>query len=146
VISFFLPAVRSVHGAGGSLCGGLCAAIASVAAPKALLTSLGHKLRTEEILIPIGGVVNYLFLAISVLSIWRRFVRIRIVLGLVMFPCFAAAWMYFAISHMAPLVGHHIWIVACILIVFPDAVSAVRVTRPNATTPHDASGRIPAGS
>ncbi len=112
----------------GPLAGWGCAFVASVMAPVALIKSLGQGVDTNELLIPVSGLVNYLFLAVCVLGFWPRFRRTRLVLGALMLPSFAATWMFFASSKTKPLAGHFLWIAACVLLMIPDAVSALRKT------------------
>jgi hypothetical protein len=91
--------------------------------------------------VPVSGLVNYLFLAACVLSFWPRFTRTRIVLGALMLPCFAATWIFFVTSPAKPLVGHFIWIAACVVLLIPDAVNAVRRSaRAAAAVPEEDGG------
>jgi hypothetical protein len=133
-VSYFLPAIQmGTSGPGsGPLAGWGCAFVASVMAPIALIKSLGQHVDGKELLVPVSGLVNYLFLAVCVLGFWPRFRRIRLVLGALMLPCFAATWILFASAQMKPLLGHFVWIAACVLLVIPDLVNALR--KPEAAT------------
>lgn len=121
-VSFALPAIRMGTGASpqNQMAGWMCAVVASITAPKAMVQSLGQGVRIEEYLITVSGLINYLFLAILVLSFWRRLVRTRLVLGAIMDACIIATWIFFASSKITPLAGHYVWIAGAILIVVPD--------------------------
>jgi hypothetical protein len=128
VVSFFLPAIQiGSSGPGtGPVDGWWCAFAASVIAPLALvrLFLFAQSVDFKDVLISFSGLVNWLFLAVCVLSFWPRFRRTRIVLGALMLPCFAATWIFLATSQTKPLAGHFVWIAACILVVIPDTVNA----------------------
>lgn len=123
--SFLLPAIRMANGVSprDQIPGWTCALIASITGPKALLQSLGQPIPTEDVLIVLSGLVNYLFLAVLVLSFWRRLTRTRLVFGALMIPCFIDTWIFFASQKMTPLAGHYLWIAGAILIVVPDVVN-----------------------
>ena len=128
VISFFLPAIN-MHSGGpgpGVIPGWTCAWFASLIAPIALVNSLGQGIHAEAIMLPASGLVNDLFLAICSLGFWPRLRRTRLVLAALMLPCFITTWVFFASSKTVPLVGHFLWIAACILVAVPDAVDVFR--------------------
>lgn len=135
-VSFALPAIQLGDSVSppNRLSGWACALFASITGPKALVQSLGQRIPFDDVLIVLSGLINYLFLAILVLSFWRRLVRLRLVLGAVMIPCFVATWMFFASSETTPLIGHYLWIAGAILIVVPDILTAFRKPRTPATT------------
>jgi hypothetical protein len=82
IVSYFLPAIQmGTSGPGsGPMAGWECAFIASVTAPIALIKSLGQDVGGKQLLVPVSGLVNYLFLAVCVLGFWPRFRRTRLVL------------------------------------------------------------------
>ena len=126
-VSFALPAIRPAD-AGASaqpIAGWTCALFASILAPKALASSIGQGIQRDAILVPVSGLVNYLFLAVLVLSSWRRLVRTRLIVGALMILCFIATWVFFATSKVTPLVGHYLWIAGAILFLVPDVVMLV---------------------
>jgi hypothetical protein len=127
-VSFALPAIRMDSSGPGNqpLKGWMCASFASVLGPKALVQSLSQGVRSEDVLIVLGGLVNYLFLALLVLGFWRRLVRTRLVIGALMLPCFVSTWIFFASSKTTPLIGHFLWIAGAALLVVPDIVSLFR--------------------
>lgn len=126
-VSFFLPAVRMQAGShdSGALAGWMCAVVASATAPRALLHSFGRGLDSDAILVPLSGTINYLFVAICLLSFWRLRL-LRLVLAALMIPGFIATWMFFKASQTSPLAGHSVWIAACILLAAPDVLSLMR--------------------
>ena len=130
LISFSLPAIQMVDTSGGPGSGAVegwaCAFIASITAFIGLARAVGQGMDGDTLLIPLSGMLNYLFIAICILSIWPRLRRTRLVLGALMLPCFAATWIFFAHTHTRPLVGHFVWVAACVLVVVPDAVDALR--------------------
>ncbi|MFZ0393230.1 MAG: hypothetical protein WBX09_20565 [Terracidiphilus sp.] len=135
-VSFALPAIRmSGSGPSQTMTGWMCAVIASITAPKALIQSLGQGVRFDEILIPISGLVNYLFLAVLVLSFWRRLLRTRLLFGTLLLPCFVATWMFFSSSKVTPLVGHYLWVAGAIVFLMPDVVILVHERRAAAAQP-----------
>jgi hypothetical protein len=120
-ISFFMPAARLAGAANrDALSGWMCAWMASVLGAGQLTLFFRGGFDARELLLPASGLVNYLFVAVCVLSFWQRFRRARLVLGALMMPCFAATWVFFATSHTTPLAGHFVWIAACVLVVIPD--------------------------
>jgi hypothetical protein len=122
-VSFALPAVRvGSSGSGGAhpMAGWMCAAFASVVAVRAFFAAAGQGLNRDAILLPMSGLVNYFFLLILVLGIWRRLVWIRMVLGALMLACFAATWAFFSANQLAPLYGHYLWVTGAILLLVPD--------------------------
>jgi hypothetical protein len=147
VVSYFLPAIQmGTSGPGsGPLAGWGCAFVASVMAPVALIKSLGQGVDTNELLIPVSGLVNYLFVAVCVLGFWTRFRRTRLVLAGLMLPCFAATWIFFASSKTKPLAGHFLWIGACVLLVIPDVVNALRKTEESTAEAAGESDGLSAG-
>lgn len=121
--AFALPAIRVTGSStNNEIPGWTCALFASITGPKALAQSLGQRIPSEDVLIVLSGLVNYLFLVVLVLSLWRRLVRTRLVFGALLIPCFIATWMFFASQKMTPLAGHYLWIAGAILIVVPDVV------------------------
>ncbi len=120
--SFALPAIRPP--ASGSavqpIPGWTCALFASVTGPKALVQSLGQNIPTDDVLVVVAGLANYLFLAVLMLAIWPRLVRTRLIAGVLMLPCFIASWMFFSSQKITPLAGHCLWIAGAILILVPD--------------------------
>jgi len=145
-ISFALPAVRLSGGGPGAepIRGWTCAVFASLIGPKALVQSIGQGVRTEDVLIVISGLVNYLFLAIFVLSFWRRPVRTRLVAGALALLCLVATWAYFASSHTTPLVGHYLWIAGAVLILAPD-LARLFSRRGAGAAADESAARAPAG-
>jgi hypothetical protein len=145
-VSFALPAVRLSGGSPGAspIPGWTCAVFASILGPKSLVQSIGQGVRTEDVLIVVSGLVNYLFLAIVVLSFWRRLVRTRLVVGALTLLCFVAAWFYFALSQTTPLVGHYLWFGGAILLLVPDLARFFSRTGAG-TAVQESAGRAPAG-
>jgi len=145
-VSFALPAVRLSGGGpdASPIPGWTCAVFASILGPKSLVQSIGQGVRTEDVLIVVSGLVNYLFLAIVVLSFWRRLVRTRLVTGALMLACFVATWVYFATSHTAPLVGHYLWFGGAMLILVPDLAYFFSRREAGAAV-QESAGRGPAG-
>ncbi|HWE87126.1 MAG TPA: hypothetical protein VG267_19425 [Terracidiphilus sp.] len=139
--SFALPAIRMAGSGPGNqpLRGWMCASFASILGPKALVQSLSHGVQSEGILISAGGLVNYLFLALLVLALWRRLVRTRLVIGALMLPCFIATWILFASTKTTPLIGHFLWIAGAVLLVVPDIVSLFRKRETAAIAPSASS-------
>jgi hypothetical protein len=123
-VAFALPALR-MNGDTQPFMGWMCALIASVTGPKELVQSLGQGIHVEDVLIVLGGLVNYFFVAVLVLSFWRRLVRTRLIVGALMIPCFAATWTFFASQKIAPLAGHYLWVAGAVLLVVPDLVAAL---------------------
>lgn len=142
-VSFLLPAVRPP--ASGSavqpIPGWTCALFASVTGPKALVQSLGQKIPTDDILVVVAGVANYLFLGVMVLAIWPRLVRTRLSVGILMLPCFIAAWMFFSSQKMTPLAGHYVWIAGAVLFLMPDLASLF-LKQHNAASESAASAQV----
>lgn len=146
-VSFALPAILLASSGPDNqpLKGWMCASFASILGPKALVQSLGQGVRSEDVLIVLGGLVNYFFLVILVLAFWRPLVRTRLAFGALMLPCFVATWISFASSKTAPLIGHFLWIAGAVLLVVPDIVSLFRKPQTAATAPSASSGQAPAG-
>ncbi len=124
--SLFAPAVQTADADRGpaTLAGWECAFVASGTTPVALVRWPG--VDAKGLLVPVSGLINYLFLAVTILSFWPRFMRTRLVLEALMLPCFLATWWFFASSHTRPLVGHFLWVVSCVLIAFPDVSGLAR--------------------
>ena len=135
-VSFALPAIRpaTAGAAAQPIPGWTCAMFASILGPKALVQSIGQGVRPEDILIPVSGLINYLFLFVFVLSFWRRLVRTRLLLGALLLPCFVGTWIFFSISKITPLAGHYLWIAGAILLLVPDIVNLVIAPRAGATS------------
>lgn len=145
-VSFALPALRlGAEPPASQIPGWTCAAFASIVGPKALVQSIGQSIRFEDVLTVIGGLVNYFFLAILVLSFWRRLVRTRLVLGALMIPCFIATWMFFASQKFTPLAGHYLWIAGAILIVVPDIAMLFAKSQPAPLAAGESAPRVEAG-
>ncbi len=127
-VSFALPAIRPP--ASGSavqpIPGWTCALFASVTGPKALVQSLGQNIPTDDVLVVVAGLANYIFLAVLVLAIWPRLVRTRLIAGVLTLPCFIASWMFFSSQKITPLAGHYLWIAGAILILVPDLARLFR--------------------
>lgn len=128
VVSYFLPAINMGSGGPGPgvMRGWTCAWFASLIAPMALVKSIGQGLHAEAIQIPMSGLINYLFLAVCILGFWPRLRRTRLVLAALMLPCFIVTWEYFAPAKIVPLIGHFLWIGACVLVEVPDALDVLR--------------------
>jgi len=111
------------------MAGWMCAVVASGMALKAFFAAVGHGLNRDAILLPMSGLVNYFFLLILVLSIWRRLVRTRLVFGVLVLLCFAATWAFFSTNEITPLSGHYLWVAGAILLLVPDVMSVFRGTK-----------------
>jgi len=131
-LSFFLPAIRmdasgpAPHPASDAMIGWMCAWFASILVPIGLIKSLGQGIEGETIFLPMSGLINYLFLAVCILSFWPRLRRTRLILEALMLPCFIATWIFFSSSKTTPLIGHFLWLAACVLVAVPDAVRLSR--------------------
>ncbi|HTX76485.1 MAG TPA: hypothetical protein VMD29_09790 [Terracidiphilus sp.] len=145
-VSFALPAIHMPGSGSGPqfFPGVMCAFLASVVAPGEVLSSPG-KADLQSFLVVIGGLVNYFFLAILVLSFWRRLVRTRMVIGTLMLPCFVATWMFFAASKTTPLVGHYLWVASAILLMVPDMAALLFRSSPIAAKHEDTAAPTPSG-
>lgn len=143
-VSFALPAIRPAEADASAqpIAGWTCAVFASILGPKALVQSIGQGIRPEEILIPISGLTNDLFLLILVLSFWRRMLRARLAFGMLYLLCFLDTWIFFAVSKTTPLVGHYVWIAGAILFLVPDVVILVNERR--AASANASSGGVQA--
>ena len=124
--------------------GVMCAFLASVVAPGEVLSSPG-KADLQSFLVVIGGLVNYLYLAILVLGFWPRLVRTRIVIGTLMLPCLVATWVFFAVSKSTPLVGHYLWVASCMLLLLPDMAALLFRSSPIAAKHEGTSAPTPSG-
>ncbi len=140
-VSFALPAVRiGPPGDGGiSQPGYKCAVYASVFAFSGLAHLHWSELSRDSILLPMSGLVNYLFLVIFVLSFWPRLVRTRLIVGALVLACFAATWDFFAANQLAPLAGHYLWVAGALLLVAPDVAMALRRRPPASPNPGEIS-------
>jgi hypothetical protein len=126
-ISFFMPAARLADDASrNALLGWQCAWAATLFGMKDLAFFFRGGFYAKELLLPASGLLNLLFIAACVLCFWPRMTSVRLVLGVLMLPCLAATWVFFAISQTTPLAGCFAWAAACILIAIPDAVEARR--------------------
>lgn len=146
--SFLLPAIRVANGAppNDKIPGWTCALVASITGPKAFAQSLGQHIPLEDVLLVLSGLVNYLFLAVFVLSAWRRLVRTRLAIGALIIPCFIATWMFFASQKMTPLAGHYLWIAGAILMVAPDIVALTTKGRAGAANANESAASTTANS
>ncbi len=125
VWAFFLPAVRSGSAADPSAAvfpGWKCASVAL----NLSLTLFGKAVKgappVTACLAAMSGWINPLIAVVLVLSLWRKALWVRRMVGVLVVLCIAATWIFFVKESLTPLVGHFLWIAGALLIVLPDAL------------------------
>lgn len=127
VLAFFLSGVRS--GPAGDLTaivypGYKCATLAlSETATLFGNTVQGHA-PLPAYMLAVSGWLNPLIAIDLLLSLFRKALLPRRLVGGLVIVCMAATWTFFVEQTLTPLVGHFLWILGALLIVLPDALPA----------------------
>jgi hypothetical protein len=118
-VAFVLPAVRDagpVTSATPSLKGWECAKIAISA------TFQLETYKSSGFLVALSGLINPMILLYLGFNITPKFKKICRLLAVANMLCMAATWTYFALEHLAPLIGHFLWIAGALLILAAEVV------------------------
>jgi hypothetical protein len=113
-VAFFLPAVST--GPGAPLKGWECAVLA--------LANVIHAetYRSPSFLAAMSGLINpfiLLYLLGSLIPPFRRsraLSTVRILLAVLIVLGMIATWIFFAVAHLSPRIGHFLWIAGALLI------------------------------
>jgi hypothetical protein len=68
----------------------------------------------------LGGCINPLIVSYLLLSLSMRFARTRKILAGAVLLCMMSTWIFFAIAHFVPLIGHMLWIAGALMILYPE--------------------------
>jgi hypothetical protein len=122
VTAFFLPACH-VGGRGTfaeNVWGWECAKIAIQATPSLFEKPNPFISFHDTLLTAMSGWINPLILLYVSFCFARKFFRVRRILAMAILVCLAATWIFFAIAHFIPLIGHFLWIAGALLILAPE--------------------------
>jgi hypothetical protein len=119
VAAFFLPAVRDagpLTDSSNIFKGWECAKIATTAMfQKDTYESSGF-------LAVMSGWINPMILAYLGFSFAAKFSKVRRILAVAILSCMLATWIFFAVEHLVPMVGHFLWIAGALTILVGEAV------------------------
>ena len=117
VAAFFLSAVRDsgpLTASSSLFKGWECANIALTA------TFQRDTYESSGFLAAMSGWINPLVLLYLGLSLAAKFGRLRRFLAVAILVCMVATWIFFAIDHLLPMIGHFLWIVGALLILIAE--------------------------
>ncbi len=117
ILAFFEAAVTRE---GQSYAGWKCASVATSFAEN-LLTKPGGSHEPFEYLVAMSGLINPLIVLTILASPMRALRILRQVFAVVVVVCMIATWVLFAQQHIAPLIGHFLWIAGAVLVIVPEA-------------------------
>ena len=124
VVAFFLPACHDtesgtlVHAA--RFRGWECAwlSISMIFDSAAIFSSLFFAF--------LGGCINPLIVIYLLMSLTGRFAIMRKALAGAVLLCMVSTWVFFVIGHFVPLIGHVLWIIGALLILYPELAALLR--------------------
>jgi hypothetical protein len=127
VFAFFLSAVRL--GAAGDptaaiFPGWKCASLALNETTALFGKAVKGAPPLAACLMAMSGWINPLIILDLGLSLWRRALVVRRIVGVLVVLCMAATWAFFAEEKLTPLLGHFLWVAGALLILLPDALPA----------------------
>jgi hypothetical protein len=122
ILAFLEPAVRA--GETTVLSGWKCATIASTQSIT-LFVKPGHgQHQFFEYLVAFSGWINPLVVLVILASPLRLLLTLRRIFAVIIVLCMAGTWALFAQQHIAPLIGHFLWIAGALLVIVPEAFPA----------------------
>jgi hypothetical protein len=122
VVAFFLPAIRYSSSVFDNLYGWDCARTAIQATPHLFEKSDSDMPFFENLLLAMSGWINPLILLYVSFCFAPKFFRVRRILAVAILVCMAATWIFFAVEHLVPLIGHFLWIGGVLLILAPEVL------------------------
>ena len=122
-VAFLLPACRDsspVFGSRDVYPGWQCAQVALGG------TFEIEAYKSSDFLIVLSGWINPLVLIYLAISLTPRFPRTRRAVAAAICLCMVATWIFFALAHFVPLIGHYLWIAGALIILAPEILPAAR--------------------
>jgi len=116
VLAFFAAAVLHED---RTYSGWKCASVATTMV-MTMCSKPGDHYEPFQFMVAMSGLINPLVLLTLLASPVRALRILRLVFGGAIAICMVATWVLFAQQHIAPLIGHFMWIAGALLIVIPD--------------------------
>jgi hypothetical protein len=119
VAAFFLPAVRDAglfNDSSAILKGWECAKIAV-----SVMFQMGTY-KSSGFLAVMSGWINPMVLLYLAFGFALKLGRVRRVLAVAILVCMAATWIFFAVDHLIPMIGHFLWIAGALMILSAEFV------------------------
>ena len=75
----------------------------------------------------LSGCINPLIVMYLLLNLTSRFATVRKAISVAVLLCMVSTWVFFAVAHFVPLIGHLLWIVGALLILYPELAAMLRL-------------------
>jgi hypothetical protein len=119
ILAFFEPAVRA--GETTVLSGWKCASIATSESMTLFGKPGPGQHQFIEYLVAFSGWINPLVVLVLLASPVRVLLIVRRIFAAIVVLCMAGTWALFSEQHIAPLLGHFLWIAGALLVIIPEA-------------------------
>jgi hypothetical protein len=128
--AFFLPAVGEQHGPGG-VRGYICAEIALVTPWGHDGWDILHDYPFRYFCLLISGWINPIFLITALLLLVNKARKLAAVLRIILLMMIPFCWIVFHYENLSPRLGHFLWILGMLLVLFANKISTDRVPSSN---------------